>query len=472
MNKLYDRDDLNIVMNKLCDIFGEPHEKKQDIRKWVRETFPDEIQPLCDVFRMAQEKLHHKWAGAILAVLPESAWVEDEDGIRLNTKGIGSSMRFLSRQPADSELSESVLLTATRKELITNLLNNMPKAKRKFYSSMLCWCESQCLDFPMSGDSELGLLLGNVGYLYEEVVKEFEHDWRRNNPIPDSECMPPELTCELSKKALQQFIIFIESTYQRFAPECNAPESLMALVSAHISCNRILLEMAAQDARGKEATDMCLSFLLELNNKGLMEVPNEISVCLPTEIDKVLRILLKKWFFYGGEFLKTGSYFSRHMTNTHIENIVFWSGKLQKRYITGRGRMGGELAHGGNNNRFIFALVLVAAFYSNAKTEYELKMSYRKNSTYAVFPNKNNKIELSKHAEDVLLKSYGLVFFSNIDWELNSERLKNYSHATSVKRMCLQLIVNAMIKGRTCSELTVALKLLNGSLKCTSSDLS
>lgn len=467
MKKAYTAKHVDKILPRLVDILSLEEGREGELSNWVKTQFPGEIRPLADVFDAATDTLHHKWAAAVLATLPEAAW---EDGpcslLRINAYTGLASMRFLSETVPSGDEAEAEILTKARAGLHQGLLAAMPAATRLHYKEMLTFYGTEQTQNPHSGDTHFGHLLFELEKAFDKLARRQEHQWRERTGFPEAESIPFSQRCECGHVAIRQMALFAEHSCRAKDGLETVPLSLLAVVSANISVNRALLELAAQDARGREAEAMCLPFLDALNAHGVVEVPFDIENASAQIVDEVLRQHLRCWFAHGGEFLQPGTAISRHMTNTEIDKIVVWSHELQSTYIDYQ-RLSQFCAnpgasHEGHNNLFIFAMALAAAFYSDVTTAHVFK-GRAKNASHAIFPSRKNIAEghgMTVHARTVLMKAYGLIFFANRGWELRADRVKEYSLSAQVRRAQLQLLVNASVKQRDSRELLALVRWL------------
>lgn len=452
-------DELELVKSKLPDILTmEPGA----VSTWVREKHPDDVSPLAVVFNLAS-RLRHKWQAAVLAQVPVSAWVSGS-GEELHIKPSSvASMRYLSRESLGEDAREQV---RTRQKLLEELLEQMSSSCRSAYRPMLRWVDydkqgdPNVARFPLSSDSAFGYNLGMLESLMADQLHNYEQDWCKKTNWRENEPILSKVTREYSLRVLQNLKNLVQRWCQDSVGLDGVPESLLARVSANLSVNRALLELAAIEARGMEAARMNEQFLHELNRQGVMEVPEVMDDRSPEECEPQLREELASWFGHGGSMLKPGSFFQRPMNGSDIEMVVLWSQQLQQMYMRERGWLGGpEVAsrnHGGSRNRLIFAMAMAGAFYCNTSTAHEF--TGHSNSTYAVFPDRGeaasgNRQTPPTHASHLLMQAYGQMFFANSGWNLRAERVREYAETASIKRSHLQQLLHFAVKHRTSREL-------------------
>ncbi|MDP1893096.1 MAG: hypothetical protein Q8K87_03030, partial [Hydrogenophaga sp.] len=425
-------------------------------------TTEDDLASFYAVSESATHKLNAQWMKAILAALPDKFWSMSQEGIpQLDQTGSAASLRLLSTAWDGKEEQESVLHQAARKEVMQALLDHIPEADRGAYRDMLSWVDATGREeSEVPGDTRFGLALLELERMMDAMVAEQELLWRRQSTLDDSQTTPVEVREKFSAIALRQTFYFMARCWEYGKNTREMPDSLLALLSANMSCNKAVLEYAAMNYRGREALEMTVSFLRELNAQGVQEVPLAFDDLNPAECDEAIFTTFQKWFGHKGVFVGQGTSFAKHMTNSDIQVLVDLSCQLQAVYIATRGSSPvspagqAQKIHGGSSNRFIFALVLASAFYSKARTSQEFVVG--KNSLYAIFPDRQSIKRgdlLTIHAIDALLKAYGLVFFGNRGWNLAPDDIEHYAQGTEIRRLHNQVAILCAVKGRSSEEL-------------------
>ncbi len=464
----YDTNELEIVKNNLSGILTR---ESKDITNWIRKDCPHEIRKLAEVFKLAASELHHKWQAAVLAQIPVSAVVEEPDDVLYIKPSSTASMRYLSREP----LSDGYELQQvhTRQILLESLLEHMPLLCQRHYSPMLRWVAynkhgNAAIElYPQSSDTAFGYNLSILEELQIKQLNQYVANWRAEINWPESESTPFEVTQECSLAALNHLRGVVARWYQEGESMDRLPESMLARVSANLSVNRALLELAAMDACGIESAFMSEKILYKLNLHGVVEVPPIINDCSPEEYDDLLRKVLTSWLGYGGSMLQQDTLLDRPMSKSDIDTVVLWSLLLQETYIKDQSTIvGGEAAystHGSTCNRFIFAVVMVGAFY--CKTRVANEFSGHSNSTYAVFPDRGDAIRCNgqqppAHAAHILIQAYSQIFYANSGWGLRAERVSEYAKLAHIKRAHSQTLLYFAVKNRTSRELLMLHKKL------------
>lgn len=458
----YQPSDLELVKTKLSGILSQP---VGDISQLVRKKYPDDIVPLADIFLSIASSLHHKWASTLLALVPAEAWQLNAVGEEHIVPDDSASLRYLSTSDVSAESKEQQQVEQ-RKALFAQLTERMSPLQLKYYRPMLHWVDVSTLNdahharHGFSSDTAFGMNLYILEGMMDALVLDGEMRWARQHQWPESESIPAEITRACSRTARDKLCEIIEQWCGDGEQASPVPESLLALTSANLSVNRALLEFAAMDARGKEAAGMTVPFLRALNQQGIVELPHIMDDISLDDAVALLRKLLSSWFGHGGSVLQDSAFFRRPMNESDVEIILTWSRHLQEEYIRGRGHRGGpdkaREYHGSSNNLFIFAMTLVAAFYSNTRTKYEFMT--HSNSTYAVFPDRGEVVKGKReapptHAAQILQQAYGQMFFANSSWNLQAEKVQRHAETSSIKRAHIEQLLRFAVKGRSSSQL-------------------
>lgn len=457
----YGTSELELLKRNLPDILT----IEQDALSTLLRQHPDEVNTVFDVFMSVSDQLHHKWQDVVLAKVPVSSWTPGPGNTLHISPSRSASLRYLAREALPAE--KSLKLVQARRALLEGLLTQMDTSSRLAYRSMLRWVDAdkfgaaEVSQFPLSSDSAFGYNLVFLENLLSEQIFIYDQNWRKEEKLAVDEATPCVVTHASSLMALEHLGSIIEGWLAEADDlPSTVPESLLARISANLSVNRALLELAATEALGLEAAQMNVPFLDELNRHGVTTVPATTLDCSPDEAEQCLRNQLTSWFAHGGSLVSSSDYFNRYMTNSDIEMVVSWSQKLQQQYVSSRGRQGGleraQEAHSNPGNRFIFAMAMVAAFYCKTRTAHEL--TGNSNSTYAVFPVRgktanDKQHEPPPHAAQLLLQAYGQMFFANSEWNLHAEQVREYAETTSVKRSHVQQLLSFAVKNRTSREL-------------------
>lgn len=460
---LYDTNDLELVKSRLqviltCD--------KKEAARLAKTTFRFETLIVSKIFSNASNALHHKWTSAILGSVPPEAWVEGGHGETHVKPSKEASLRLWSPEEANLH-EENMIIGEVRKGVFNELLNAMPAAHKKQYKLMFSWINDPAkatlglATSPFGSDTLFGHVLIYLEMWLDKQLEESEKLWLVKNTWPKDRCIPPQITRELSSKALEHCKKTLSMWFDEdSASAAKTPNNLLALISANLSANRVLLEFAAKEARGQEAADLAIGILKKLNNKGIIGIPPEIYELDILEAAHHLVYLLKTFFGPRGQFISKESDFKRPMNYSDIRNAVIRSLQLQENYIATRGRRGGPIEarknHGQSHNLFVFCLTMIGAFYNNSKTDNEFKG--KSNSSYAVFPARNNKFEeaenaITLHADELLKQAYGQIYYGNIGSNILADGVRDHAHTASIKRAHVQQLLSFAIKSRSSSVL-------------------
>ena len=377
-----------------------------------------------------------------------------------------ASLRFLACDPLPEKATKQLKQLAFRQKIFELLLSRMPAATRRIYRPMLHWVPNNELGdpgmtrHPMSSDTSFGHNLVFFESLMDAQIHAYEMHWAESTNWSTAESIPAQVTREYSQAALKYMLNLVDKWIAEDAGEAgNIPDSLLALVSANLSANRVLLEFAGLESRGFEAARMAIELLEGLNRQGITEVPIEVEGLDAVKGAEKIKEILMRWFAHGGELLGIAP-FKRPMNASDIDLVVNWSLQLQENYIGIRGKRGGrekaEANHGTSNHLFIFAIVIVGAFYSSTRTDHEFIGN--SNSSYSVFPGRKlissgKRKAPPTHANHLLMQAYGQIYFANSGWGLRADLLSTHFETASIKRAHIQQLINYAIKGRASSQL-------------------
>ncbi|MBM5572542.1 MULTISPECIES: hypothetical protein [Deefgea] len=451
----YTQADLELVKRHLADILTVTPKEASALAR----QFPSEITPLANIFANAKDRLHQNWADALLVKVPQSAWDGPSDAPSRIAYTKAASMRFLLRdEPTAQELKH----LDNRRALLDDFLKHMDGPRRLAYRPMLEWiniCESSLAITVsvLASDTAFGLSMSLIETLLDKQIQIYELNFREKHRIPSTVGTPISLQLAASEGAKQHIAAKLQEFCLTESEELESVKDiLMARVSANISVNRVLLEIAAIDARGREASEMCIPFLQRLNFHGMLSVPPVLLQDLDDGGDNKIRDIFRQMFTAGGFFAQVDNYFKRHMTESDIEMIVSWSTQLQELYISTRGIHGGHEQHGSPPHKFIFALTIAAAFYETSQTAHEFTGHSR--PCYAVFPDraaaaKGYRNKPSTHAAEILMQAYGQIYYSNNEWGLIANNVAEYAEVRSAKRAHIQQLFHFVVKNRNSRQL-------------------
>ncbi|WKL67439.1 hypothetical protein Q1Z72_01850 [Pseudomonas qingdaonensis] len=440
----------------------------------AKKQYPEEVRPLADILAQAPDRLHHKWASAILAQVPLSAWGRRTGGEAQIEPSKKASLRFLACGPLPDNATDELKQLAFRQTFFELLLERMPAALQRIYRPMIQWVAHDELGdpgltrHPLSSDTGFGHNLVVFESMMDMQIHAYERQWAESVNWSSEKSIPAHVTRECSQAALNHLSKIVEKWFAEDADEAeNTPDSLLALVSANLSANRILLEFAGLESRGFEAANMAIELLEGLNRQGITEVPIEIEGLSLDEGVEKLKEIFTRWFGHGGAMLGVDPFFRRPMNASDIDLVASWSLQLQESFIGIRGRRGGQEAakaiHGTSNHLFIFGIAIVGAFYSSTKTDHEF--TGNSNPSYSVFPGRKlissgEREAPPTHANHLLMQAYGQIYFANSGWDLYADRIPIYFESASIKRAHIQQLLHYAIKDRAPSQLLMLNKRL------------
>ncbi|WP_152486873.1 hypothetical protein [Halopseudomonas pelagia] len=469
---LYRTDQLEIVKRKLPGILTSTI---KEVACLAKHCHPDEVNHLAIILAEAPTLLHHKWLAQIMGSVPINAWVEGPDSEPYVSSPKDASMRFLSERLPKRERTKRDQLETFRAVLFQNLLSGMTTRRRHFHQPMLGIASQEELKRCFPGwtqpptETNFGLELLHLENSLDATATYEEQKWTRENAHPEAEALPDGVIRQCSAKALNLWLSQLAHWIREDTLEAEkGPSSMLALVSANLSANRATLEYSALDNRGVEAAELTVNFLKALNAKGITEVPFEMEALAPGAALNVLKGILQGGFSHGGTFIDPGGFFNRPMTDSDINIVVTWASQVQNCYIqcqaASKPFTAVTAAHGSSNNLFIFALTLVGAFYQHTRTSQEF--TGRSNPFYSVFPGRalhksKRVIHPPTHALNVLMQTYGLIFFANSNWDLLPDRVVARAETKRIKKSHLQQLLHFATKGRSSAELV----LLHGRLR-------
>lgn len=463
---LYRTDQLEIVKRKLPGILTST---SKEVACLAKHCHPDEVNRLAIILAEAPTLLHHKWLAQIMGSVPIKAWIEGPDGEPYVSSPKEASMRFLSERLPQRERTKRNQLEIFRAVLFQNLLSGMTTRRKHFHEPMLAIASQEELKPYFLGwtqpptETNFGLELLHLENSLDATATYEEQKWAKENAHPEAKTLPDGVIRECSAKALNRWLDHMEHWMREDALEAEkGPSSMLALVSANLSANRATLEYSALDNRGVEAAKLTVDFLKALNAMGITEVPFEMEALAPDTSLCVLKGILQGWFSHGGSFIDPDGFFNRPMTDSDINIVVTWAPVVQNCYIqcqaASKTLTAVTAAHGSSNNLFIFALTLVGAFYQNTRTSQEF--TGQSNPFYSVFPGRalhksKRVVHPPTHALNVLMQTYGLIFFANSSWDLFPDRVIARAETKRIKKAHLQQLLHFVTKGRSSAELVL-----------------
>ncbi|WEK09405.1 MAG: hypothetical protein P0Y51_31290 [Candidatus Pseudomonas colombiensis] len=255
----YDTNDLELVKSRLQGILTCDEREAATLAKT---TFRDEVLAVANIFHEATESLHHKWALAILGNVPLEAWVEGSHGEQEIEPSKDASLRLWSPD-APEHLAENLRIGQIRQQVFTRLLEAIPSSQKKHYKPMLSWIYEhteaplKLSSSALGSDTIFGHVLACLEKWMDMQLLTSEQLWVSQNQWPKSRSVPPEVTQKLSRRVLEHFKDVLSRWFEEDAADQQiVSNSLLALISANLSANRVLLEFAAKEARGPRSREL------------------------------------------------------------------------------------------------------------------------------------------------------------------------------------------------------------------------
>ncbi|APA84057.1 hypothetical protein BJG93_00555 [Paraburkholderia sprentiae WSM5005] len=436
----------------------------------LHDGYLNEVHSLVGLLQQASNALAHKWNALLLAKLPVDAWDIGPTGERRITPRNFASMRYLSPLLTGKDKEVADLWVTARKNLSSVL--HEPGGP---YAAMTEWKPAEqfrskvAQNLPFGDDIAFMETIIGLDNLLGQQITLFAGRRHKALGLPVGVALPAEEDKRCSRDALQFMKQNVDAWCKDASLAGKAPDSLRARIAVNLSVNRALWETCAKDTIGEEAATVAAQFLSRLNGCGITTVPDEV----PTRGTKWtgLAELLSRWFGAKGWLREQDDVFTRVMTPQDIDRAVQLTESVQKRYKANRGGNGGpELAeriHGNPENLFIFAMATVSVFY--VKGHWGGKSQLRPVQTLKEIPAEHNKsssrypafstldsgdgLMFPIHAEELIEQVYGQMFFSNQDWNLQGENVRQHAETQAIKRAFHEQLFEFAVKGRTSREL-------------------
>ncbi|MGB8417609.1 hypothetical protein [Paraburkholderia sp.] len=455
--------DRRMVKRKLASILSVG---KRRADKLVNDAPEADVQALAELFRKVSGKLASKWLAPILAGLTDQDWGISEAGERCVFDGGTASMRYLSHELPQEHEAACKYLTQ-RSVLMTGL-----HVRKGPYNALTRWegpapgCVDKMPTVKLNVDTAFGSTLSHLESSLSDATLVVVQKDREAQGIPDTVSTPPMAMIRASQHVLGRMKSKLDEWCRVENPSVHLPDSLLTLVSAHLSVNRALWELCAKDARGAEAAQCSISFLGELNARGIRTVPADAALWdyVAGGRREILRRLLASWFGYKGQLTDEG-YFKRAMSDADVETVVHVSEQMQARYIAGPRTSVSKLhdpespvrAHGSAENLFLFAMATVSTWYvkgywgRDEPQPFQTTREFpsKSSSKRAAFQAENPQI----HTEELVSQIYGQMFFGNRPGNLLVDDVREYARSQSVQRAHLQQTLEYAVKKRTVQEL-------------------
>ena len=503
---IIEKSDKSLLRNHLPGILSVSREAVDDLIQ----RFPSEAAAIAKVFLYLSQRFKREWSEHTLVKVPLEKCFVKNDELSPFHDGLGGSLRFLMKKNfVDEDVQIFSDQLDARLELcyfLTKALDECCKsAHRALYVDMLTWDEKSKGEFGDKGlnfDVKLGHSIERMEDYFERIAKFIDFILRDTA----SQCrLEPPLRVDVNGylRALQEVNVYLSEGYfvgrqilsgevdsdgdgffldlnfstdrdsllAKWACLSDLQDSLLVRVVANISANRAILEHNFYIGLQRIASAMLVSFLGKLKPDGWEEVMWDFFEewrCVYSSDDNIFRFL-RMHFGQDGIFVNAFNSGSRFMTDRDLDLVVNWSLYLQDQYIKNRGNLGdldlSKKQHGSFNNRMIFALVVVGAFFE--KTKVPREFVGQRNSTYSVFPAPGESpAKPGPHAEEFLHIAYGQVYYGNSGWRLLPDGIPAYADLTMKKRFALQKLAWILVKGLSAPEILknyIAMEHLNES---------
>jgi hypothetical protein len=467
--------DLEFLKEKLSAILTR---ETAPVSELIRKVHADEALKVLSAFNEASGLLESRqWTGPLLAHVSVQSWVARDDGEMHVAPNSDASLRYLALQPLPEKAVHERRQIEFREKFMKLLVGNLGRLIRKQYLPALQWVpHHQVADEgvrgqPLASEIAFGHDLDFLEKQMDAYAHKLDEQWGHERKWPKDQALPAAVIREHSKLALEHIKLMVEGWLAENAEE--VPDSLIALTMMNLGANRALLEYARLDACGHEAAEMVVGVLRELNRQGIDEVPFVMEGLDRRQGQEMLRTLLHAWFGPGGSVLSSQGLFVRPMVEGEIDLVSRWSVQVQDSYIAGRGHRGGPASaraiHGSSRHLFIFALGIVAAFYTKTKVPQEF--AGKKTPKHSLFPGRNaiasgESESPSTHALKVLEQAYSLMFFGNTDWNLFAKGVSERAAINSLRRAHLQQLIFFVVKNRPSSQLLLISRRINQLREC------
>ena len=396
-------------------------------------------------------KSARKWRAHTLSRLPLEHW-KHKDGFFYVAPLKEASLKYMSTTAPDAADENAWNQLENRKAVHKALVEILPAQVRQQYAAMLEWTqiEPQSETQPVLEDMALARSIYALDQLFYREYAVCEARLRREKGFADGDSIPCDWIGWLADKAAQKVDAHLyvwgvqplpwqvderdeagQQPAESSVEGIYKPDGELTLeLLCNLVGNRALLESARIAELADQATKVSTDLLHALNRNGKCEVP-EVRNC------NDLRNELTAWFGDEGVLAREPG-FGTPLKGHNLEVALYHALEVQKHYVKTRGAIDPS-AHRNPDNRFIFALALVACFYAQVSLDKEYSGSTY--ATYAVFPaqNKAQRFEpLPAHAREMLMSLYGQMFYANTGWEIRAEAIEAYAQNFALKRSCLQ----------------------------------
>jgi hypothetical protein len=429
--------------------------------------FTGEADAICEALRVmsvGEEGIQdapadRQWKKRTLAVPPTNLWVTDEQGRQRVVEDRTGSLGFLLRA-GQGVPPEGRKALATRRQLCERLWRTLPEPLHTSYAAMLKWVADVDPEQPLADDSAMGVALYWLDGLYGCMLNRLEWKWRTQTGYPQSDPTPADIMVDLAANAKS----FVERRLNEVAQAGAAlglQDSLAVRLTANLSANRAMQELAKVAWFESEACALCVRLLNLLIAADVTAIPTDLDGDLtPEQQSKALARWLNTLLGDKGRLTRAGGGTLRAMTS-NIEAAVAMSQSLHEAFLAKERIALRELAdvqYGSGQHRFMFLLALTGAFVFKTKVSWEFSGGKQKNTKHALFPGFTDTdcciTTLTAHGVAIIERCVALMFRTvDAQWTFNPDAVQERSSAKLARLACQQDLHAVAVKGRTASEL-------------------
>jgi len=438
---------------------------KQEAKDRINTAFPDDVFDLQEVFstKVALYGVNaRKWRAHTMSRLPLKYW-KSKDGFFFVERFKEASLKYMGSTAPEETDHRALDQLENREMLHFALVEILPAEIRNEYASFLEWTkvETQKDSHPVLSDMALARCIYVLEHLFYREYAKCERELRSLKGLPKTEATPHEYIGWLADRACthvnahlcvwgvlplpelteDQPNVDLGQQGQPQEKEAQNPSKKVAgeltlEVLCNITANRALLENARIEALANEAVKANVALLQVLNRYNLVEVPE-------VNDDHDIKRKLSDWFGENGVLVKEAGF--NALKGDSLEVVIHHATEVQKHYL-GTRAMNDQSSHCLPDNRFIFALSLVACRYGRISLDKEFLGDT--NPRYQAFPAQNkdegvqNRLKsLPPHARELIKSLYSQIFYSNKGWGILAKDIPSYSENSSLKRSCVQELI-------------------------------
>lgn len=434
------------------------------------DSHPEEAY--CAYLAFTVELASREWRSHTMAALPYESWVLKDASAQDSPFQVEepdanfATLKYISaRRELDEEERKHL---GTRKKLHELLLNAI-RAKTEAYSPVLDWYDPESAEQPYRADAHLIVLIETIEQLFYAGYKNFEKGVRQAmgwGPERDGTPTPYRFTNDIAKAAAEQVLRAVRwrneeesppfSRKTGFAGEGPFPrkDELIFQLMANVTANRHLLELSRVNVITRVGANHLLKFLRALNAAGITETP----ATLPAQCtDDDIKAILSFWFGAEGTLnirRRTGERYV--LKGDQLEVVVGISKKIHQEFLRTNGQVrDSDAQYTSSDDKFLFALAVVACDYVKAKVPDEFQRSQERMVVPGQSKGKGAKERMNPTKEATLLvqKMYGQLLYGNPGTSLLHDEVQTYAHSQEYKRAHLQQLIFGMFKRGTPEQL-------------------